>query len=109
MKKVVIGISGASGVILGIRLLEQLQYRAETHLILTDTTQKIVTHETGYSIDAVQKLADYSYCNNDFFASVASGSFFLTVWLLFRAPLRVYLRLRCHMRIHYWLELQMLR
>jgi polyprenyl P-hydroxybenzoate/phenylacrylic acid decarboxylase-like protein len=75
MKKFVVGISGASGSILGIRLLQELKGKAETHLIITDSAKKILEHETGFNVKQVDKLATKSYSNSDFFASIASGSF----------------------------------
>jgi 4-hydroxy-3-polyprenylbenzoate decarboxylase len=75
MKKIIVGISGASGSILGIRLLQELKGKAEIHLIITETAQKILEHETGFTVKQVEKLASKSYNNSDFFASVASGSF----------------------------------
>lgn len=75
-KKIVIGISGASGSILGIKLLEFLKKSGdETHLIMTDTAKHILEHETDYKVEDVEKLATYKYNNNDFFSVVASGSF----------------------------------
>lgn len=75
MRKIIIGISGASGSILGISLLQELKGKAETHLIITETAQKILEHETGFTVKQVEKLATKSYSNSDFFASIASGSF----------------------------------
>jgi 4-hydroxy-3-polyprenylbenzoate decarboxylase len=75
MKKIIVGISGASGSILGIKLLQALKGKAETHLIITETAQKILEHETGFTVKHVEKLATKSYRNSDFFAAVASGSF----------------------------------
>ena len=75
MKKIIVGISGASGSILGVRLLEALKGKAETHLIITETAEKILEHETGFTVKQVEKLATKSYKNSDFFATVASGSF----------------------------------
>ncbi|MCJ7816298.1 MAG: UbiX family flavin prenyltransferase [Candidatus Aenigmarchaeota archaeon] len=75
MKKIIAGISGASGSILGIRLLQELKGKAETHLIITDAAKKILEYETGFTVKQVEKLATKSYSNSDFFAPAASGSF----------------------------------
>ena len=75
MKKIIVGISGASGSVLGIRLLKELKGKAETHLIITETAQRILEHETGLKVKQAERLATKSYKNSDFFASVASGSF----------------------------------
>jgi 4-hydroxy-3-polyprenylbenzoate decarboxylase len=75
-EKLIVGISGSSGSILGIRLLEVLKkMRIETHLIITETAKKLIEHETKYKAKDVEALASKVYDNKDFFASVASGSF----------------------------------
>lgn len=74
--RIVVGITGASGVILGIKLLEFLKKTGiETHLIITGIAKKIIEHETDYSVKDVEKLADSVYDNKDLFAPIASGSF----------------------------------
>jgi polyprenyl P-hydroxybenzoate/phenylacrylic acid decarboxylase-like protein len=75
MKKIIVGISGASGSILGVRLLQALKGKAETHLIMSEIAQKILVHETSLKVRDVERLATKSYSNSDFFAPVASGSF----------------------------------
>jgi len=75
-KRIVIGLSGASGVIYGIemlRLLSGTDY--ETHLIITEAGKKNIEYETDFSITYVEGLADYVYSNDDIAASLASGSF----------------------------------
>lgn len=74
--RVVVGISGASGVIYGIRLLEELsKIEVETHLIISAIAKDIIEHETGYSVSDVEKLADFIHNENDLNAIVNSGSF----------------------------------
>ena len=74
--KLIIGISGASGVIYGIRLLEELKIKKiETHLILTPTAEKILKYETDFKKEELIKLASYYYDIGDMFAPIASGSF----------------------------------
>jgi 4-hydroxy-3-polyprenylbenzoate decarboxylase len=74
--RIVIGITGASGAVLGIKLLEFLKKTDfETHLIVTDVARKIMEHETDYRLRDVEKFADHVYKNDDFFAPIASGSF----------------------------------
>jgi len=71
-----IGISGASGSIYGIRLLEVLKdLSVEIHLIITAGAKDIITHETSYSLEQVQGLADVLYGDDDLFAGPASGSY----------------------------------
>lgn len=75
-ERLVIGISGGSGVLLGIRLLEFLKDTDyETYLVITKPAESIIPHETEYSVEDVKKLATKSYDNSDFFAPFASGSF----------------------------------
>jgi polyprenyl P-hydroxybenzoate/phenylacrylic acid decarboxylase-like protein len=75
-KRLIVGISGTSGVILGIRLLEELKkLKVETHLIVTETAEKIICYETKYAVKDVKRLADFYYDNKNFFSKVASGSF----------------------------------
>ena len=75
--RIVIGISGASGVIYGIRLLESLKAQpgVETHLILSSYGRLNITLETEYSVKAVESLADAVHSDKNLAASVASGSF----------------------------------
>ncbi|OGO39990.1 MAG: 3-octaprenyl-4-hydroxybenzoate carboxy-lyase [Chloroflexi bacterium RBG_16_57_8] len=73
----IVGITGASGAIYGIRLLEVLSRigEVETHLIITAPAEAIVKYETDRSIEDVKSLADFSYSNADIGARLASGSF----------------------------------
>ncbi len=74
--RIIIGISGASGVIYGIEALKNLKELGyETHLILTEAAQKNIRIETDYSIKAVEALATRAYKNDDLTAPLASGSF----------------------------------
>lgn len=77
MKQLIIGMSGASGVIYGIRLLEVLKQApdVETHLILSDSAQVNIAVETDWSVGDVKALADHVYPNKDIAARLASGSF----------------------------------
>ena len=79
-KRLIIGISGASGVIYGIRLLELLrtipnELRPETHLIISKSGAITLAYETKLKVTAVQRLADVTHANKDIGASLASGSF----------------------------------
>ncbi len=76
MKKIIIGITGASGVIYGIRLLEILnKLKIETHLILTNSATKVLKHETNYKEKEIISLVTHHYDENNIAASLASGSF----------------------------------
>jgi len=74
--RLVVGISGASGVILGIRLLEVLQsLETETHLVVSPAARLTISQETDWEIEDVMALADVSYDQADVGAAIASGSF----------------------------------
>jgi flavin prenyltransferase len=74
--KLVVGMTGASGVIYGIRLLQVLKKaKIETHLVMTPAAKITVAAETDFSPVAVEKLASKTYRYNDIAASISSGSF----------------------------------
>jgi 4-hydroxy-3-polyprenylbenzoate decarboxylase len=76
-KRLVVGVSGASGAILAIELLKQMQGHPEweTHLVLTSGARRTIPLETDYSIDAVESMATRNYALDDVGASIASGTF----------------------------------
>jgi 4-hydroxy-3-polyprenylbenzoate decarboxylase len=75
-KRIVVGISGASGVIYGIRLLECLKETDyEIHLIISEAGKLNIEFETKYTAEEVAKMADYAYAHKDVAAGPASGSF----------------------------------
>lgn len=76
-KNIIIGISGASGAIYGIRLLQILQEmdNINTHLIISKSANITIKLETDYNIDDIIKLADNYYNYNDISACISSGSF----------------------------------
>jgi len=73
----IVGITGASGAICGIRLLEVLSEMEdiEIHLVISKHGEATIKHETDYSIDSVRALADTVYDVDDIGAALASGSF----------------------------------
>jgi 4-hydroxy-3-polyprenylbenzoate decarboxylase len=74
--RLVVGISGASGTIYGIRLLELLQGTGiETHLVMSRSARVTLAYETDYKIADVEKLASVVHSNQDIGAACASGSF----------------------------------
>lgn len=77
MKRLIIGISGATGVIYGIRLLQILQQVSdvETHLIMSQAARQTLAVESDYSVRDVQAMADIVHDARDIAASMSSGSF----------------------------------
>ncbi|MDX9785594.1 MAG: UbiX family flavin prenyltransferase [Desulfobacterales bacterium] len=75
-KRIVIGLSGASGAIYGVRILELLQNTdIETHLIVSTAGRDTIRIETDYTPEAVAAMATRAYDDNDLAAAVSSGSF----------------------------------
>jgi 4-hydroxy-3-polyprenylbenzoate decarboxylase len=76
MMKLIIAITGASGSVYGIRLLERLSKKnIETHLIVSRWGEETIASETGYNCGEVKKLASYCYGNSELGAVISSGSF----------------------------------
>lgn len=77
MRKFVVGITGASGVILGIRLLQVVREArlAETHLVVSQAAKATIAQETHWKVSDVEALADATYSTHDIGATIASGSF----------------------------------
>jgi 4-hydroxy-3-polyprenylbenzoate decarboxylase len=73
----VIAITGSTGVIYGIRLLEVLSTMkdVETHLVISEAGELSISYETDWKIDDIKKLASYWYDNTDIGARISSGSF----------------------------------
>jgi len=74
--ELIIGLTGASGVIYGINLLEALhnEQNCTLHLILSENAKQLITFETNQQIDDIKRFANYYYENSDLTASIASGS-----------------------------------
>jgi len=74
--RLLVGITGATGTILGVRLLEFLKStQIETHLVMSKWGIRTLLHETPHTVDEVQKLATAVYNDNDQGAAISSGSF----------------------------------
>jgi len=75
--RLVVGISGATGVIYGIRLLQLLSEikGIETHLIISESGELCIKYETDWKIENVKAMADFSYNIHSIEASIGSGSF----------------------------------
>ena len=75
--QLIIGMSGASGVIYGIRLLEILKSEPEieTHLVMSESAKMNIGLETNWNANDVKALADHVHSNKDIAANIASGSY----------------------------------
>jgi 4-hydroxy-3-polyprenylbenzoate decarboxylase len=75
-KRIVVGLSGASGIIYGVRILELLRDSdIETHLIISNSGKVNIRIETDFTPEEVAAMASYTYDDNDMAAAVSSGSF----------------------------------
>jgi len=75
-KRLIIGISGASGIVYGVRALEALRrVDVETHLVMTKAAQVTLAHELSMKVADIQALADVVHRQEDIAASISSGSF----------------------------------
>jgi 4-hydroxy-3-polyprenylbenzoate decarboxylase len=74
---IIVAITGATGVIYGIRLLEVLASMKgiETHLVISEAGEKIIAHETDRTVKSVRRLAKFNYDIDDISACLSSGSF----------------------------------
>ncbi len=81
MEKIVVGITGASGTVLAVRFLENLK-GLEVHLIISESAKKVMSLETGYSLDYIRSLATYVYNDNDIAARISSGSFLFSTFVI---------------------------
>ena len=74
--RIIIGISGASGVVYGVRLLEVLrEIGVETHLVVSQAGRLTAHYELGIDAKALNALADFNYGAGDVGAAISSGSF----------------------------------
>lgn len=76
-ERLIVGLCGASGVILGIRFLEILSKydELETHLVISDTAKRTIGYETDWEVKDVEALANHVHDFNNVGSSIASGSF----------------------------------
>ena len=74
--KIIVGITGATGTIYGVRILQRLREAgAETHLVISRWGARTLIHETPYSREQVESMATVSYAPGDMGAAISSGSF----------------------------------
>jgi flavin prenyltransferase len=76
MRRLIVGMTGSTGAIFGIRLLEAMkQCDVESHLVISKWAQRTIEHETSYTIEQVRDLATVVYSPGDMGAAISSGSF----------------------------------
>jgi len=74
--RLIVGITGATGTIFGVRLLQMLHGSGvETHMVMSKWAARTLVHETDYAIEQVQDLATHNYPLGDQGAAISSGSF----------------------------------
>ena len=74
--RIIVGITGASGSIYAVKLLEQLKaLRVETHLVMSSAARRVIPMETGITPETVAAMADFQYSPEDIAAAISSGSF----------------------------------
>ena len=74
--RLIVGITGATGTIFGVRLLQMLHGSGvETHMVMSKWGARTLVHETDYTVEQVQKLATHNYPLGDQGAAISSGSF----------------------------------
>ena len=72
--KLIIGITGSTGVIYGIRILEALKNIVQTHLVMSEWAQKCISMETKFNIEYVKSLATFSSSDQDMASVISSGT-----------------------------------
>ena len=75
-RRIIVGISGASGIVYGIEALKALKaLDIETHLVVSQSAKVTLSQETSFKVSELTALADHYYSNNDIGACIASGSY----------------------------------
>lgn len=80
-KKVVVGVTGASGSILAVRLLDHLKDE-EIHLVMSNNSKKVIKYETGMDPEDLASRADFVYEDGDVGARISSGSFIFDAYVI---------------------------
>ena len=76
MRRLIVGMTGSTGAVFGIRLLEALKHsQVESHLIISKWAQRTIEHETSHTVEQVRSLATVVHSQGDMGASISSGSF----------------------------------
>lgn len=76
MRRLIVGMTGSTGAIFGVRFLEALKHaEVESHLVISKWAQRTIEHETNYTLDQVRALASVVHGSGDMAATISSGSF----------------------------------
>jgi 4-hydroxy-3-polyprenylbenzoate decarboxylase len=77
MRRLIVGMTGSTGAIFGVRFLEALKLAGdvESHLVISKWAQRTIEHETNYTVEQVRALADVVHSPGDMGATLSSGSF----------------------------------
>jgi len=76
MRRLIVGMTGSTGAIFGVRLLEALKSAdVESHLVVSKWAQRTIEHETNYTLEQVRALASVVHSSGDMAATISSGSF----------------------------------
>jgi 4-hydroxy-3-polyprenylbenzoate decarboxylase len=76
MRRLIVGMTGSTGAIFGVRFLEALKHAdVESHLVISKWAQRTIEHETNYSVEQVRALASVVHSQGDMGATISSGSF----------------------------------
>jgi 4-hydroxy-3-polyprenylbenzoate decarboxylase len=76
MRRLIVGMTGSTGAIFGVRFLEALKHAdVESHLIISKWAQRTIEHETTYTLEQVRALASVVHSSGDMAATISSGSF----------------------------------
>lgn len=97
MRRILVGISGASGAPIAIRLLQQLKENpeVETHLVMTYGAELTIEQESGYTVEQVKELADVAYENHAIGDKPASGSFSIDVMIIVPCSMKTAAGIAC--------------
>lgn len=90
MKRIIVGISGASGSIYGIDLVKKLSVipNVEVHLVMGDWAKENIKLETDYQPEDIVKMADYTYDDHNMGAAISSGSFIVDAMVIAPASMK---------------------
>ncbi len=97
-KSIAIGITGASGAIYGIRLIELLKSLEEPpiiHLVISEFGKETIRVETDWEVEQVEAMADYVHSNNYLGASIASGSFLIDATVILPCTMKTLAAVAC--------------